>query len=173
MAITEHIRVRYIDHIRTIIGDTDKVLFTDDELKSYFDKHSSSSKYDATVTAYDNRYRLSGCGCCGGPVWLLRIDDTSAPDGAVYIIDEAAGTIWFDEDDPDNTATAPTDGDTLDVTYWQMNTKDLVVELFFILSSNHAKLVSAQNIAGIDMDLTQLSNSFYNQAVRWAAQGDC
>ena len=76
--------------------------------------------------------------------------------------------VIFDDDDPDNDAAPPDDGDTIEVTYYSVNTNQLMVELFMVLSSNHAKLVAAQNIMGVQMDLKSLSDAFYDQSVRWA-----
>lgn len=169
MAIIQRYRVRYIEYIRKIIGDEDQLLFSDDELKSSFDKWSCQTLTTTTARADNNRYK--SCGCCGTgtPLWELAV--SSGTDGAVYIIDEASATIWFDPDDPLNTAVAPVDGTTIEVTFYTINTPKLISELYLILSSNHAKLKLAHSILGVQMDLTKLSDSFYNQSIRWELEG--
>ena len=168
MAYEQHYRKRYIEYIREVIGDTDELLFNADELLSYIEKHIATQLTTINVTAYNSRYRIN-TGCyCGGPVYLLDI--TGGIADAVYILDEADGWIIFDSLDPENLAAAPTDGDTIEVAFYTINTSSLLSEIFFVLSSNHTKLVSAQNIAGMSMNLTQLADAFYAQSVRWAIE---
>lgn len=164
MPIEQHYRVRFIDYVRKIIGDPDGLLFTEDEIKSAADKWTETNTTTHTVTAYNSRYRLNAC-ATGTPVYELTV--STGVDGAVYILDEAAGVIHFDPADPDNTAVAPVDGSTIGVTFYRINTPKLISELFMILSSNHAKLRLYHDIMGVKMDLKQLSDSFYDQAVRW------
>lgn len=167
MAWLQHHRVRYIDHVRNIIGDKDSLLFTDDELKSYIEKWMTTDIRTATVTAYNSRYRVAcGCFCSYGQgIYLLNI--TTGVEDAVYILDEGSNWIIFDPDDPANLAVEPTDGDQIDIEYYSVTTHKLISELFFVLSSNHAKLNLAHNIMGVNMDMRALSDSFYDQSVRW------
>ena len=170
MAIEQHKRNRYIDYVRQVVGDTDGLLFSDDEMKSYIEKWTSTDLSTATPTASNSRYRVCGC-ASASPLYELTV--TSGDDGAVYVIDEYAALVYFDPDDASNTAVAPVDGTNITVTYYDVNTNQLFVELFMVLSSNHAKLVMAQNIMGVEQDLRKLSDSFYKQAVRWAAEPGC
>lgn len=175
MAIKQHFRVKFIDYVRMTIGDSDKVIFTDDELKSLIEKHMCTQLTTHTVTAYNSRYRVSPCCaiypgcCCGVGIYLLEV--TVGVDDAVYVLDEAAGWIIFDPLDPENTAVAPVDGTTISVQYYGVSPCALFIDIFFTLSSNHAKLKLAHNIMGVQMDLKELSKSFYDTAVRWAAKG--
>jgi hypothetical protein len=95
---------------------------------------------------------------------------TTGEDGAVYVLDEQGGWVIFDPDAAENTAVAPTDGDTITVQYYSVNVPALFSAIFFTLSSNHAKLKLAHNIMGVQMDLKELSQSFYDAAVRWEVE---
>lgn len=164
----QHYRITYNDYIRKIVGDPDGVLFTDDELLSSFHKWSSTDVCVTNITWFHNRARISACGCSSPPVAGLFV--STGVDGAVYILDEPAGTVHFSQDDVGCVAAAPADGTTVGVTYYTVNTSSLVSELFFILSSNHAKLKLAHNIMGVGMDLKALADSFYQQACKWKCE---
>lgn len=168
MPWTQHKRRRYIDYIRQTIGDPDKLLFTDDELKSHIEKWTRTDLTTSTPTASNERYRIRGCSC-GDPIYELNV--STGVDDAVYVLDEYAGLVFFDAVDPDNAAASPVDGSQITVQFYTVNSKQLFSELFMVLSSNHAKLKLAHNIMGVQMDLKELSTSFYDQAVRWVAEG--
>jgi len=164
MAWEQHYRIRYEDHVRNIIGDCDKLLFDDDELRSYIEKHISCDYYETSVYARNSRYRIY----CHSPVYQLNV--STGVDGAVYILDEHSGWIIFDPEDPDNTAVAPVDGTSIRVEFYRIKHEMILSELFMELSSNHAKLVAKQKIMGSEFDLQELSDAFYAQAVRWESE---
>ena len=167
MAILQHYRTTYVDYIRSIIGDPDGLLFSTDELISYLDRWSSRTLSGATIRAENNKYYLNSCSSGMG---VRDLEVTTGVDLAVYVIDEQAEVVLFDPDDPENTAVAPNDGDTIDVSYYEICTAKLVSDLFMTLSSNHTKLVAAQSIVGVSIDLTKLADAFYQQAVRWEVE---
>ncbi len=173
MAWDTHFRKRYDEYIREVVGDKDAILFDADELLAYVETHIATQLTSHVVPAYNNRYNIRGCGCSKlRGIYMLAV--TGGVDGAVYILDEQTGLVIFDPNDPLNTAVAPVDTSTITVQYYMVNTAGLLKELFVVLSSNHAKLVLAHNIMGVSMDLKELSDSFYAQAVRWAYEGqDC
>ena len=159
-------RSNYTDMIRKFIGDTDKILFTEDELESYIARwRVPKIPFRINMMCFDLIYSTGGC---NDPYWNMTI--INGDDDAVYIIDEISGTVEFDAFDPDNTATPPVNGSTIQVQVYTIQTNRLVSELFMVLSSNHTKLAMAQSHLGVSMDLTQLSDSFYKSAVRWAAE---
>lgn len=168
MTFKQHYRRKYIDYIRQTIGDADELLFTEDELKSHIEKWTGTNITTMSPTASNSRYRVQGC-TCGAPMYMLIV--TTGVDDAVYIIDEYAGLIFYDPKDPDNSAAVPADGSQITVQFYAVNTNQLISELFFILSSNHTKLVISHNIMGVQMDLKALADAFYDQSVRWAAEG--
>lgn len=162
-------KVRYktifSDHIRTIIGDREKLIFTEDELEGIIEKHTGNVLINATISAYNSKYKL----CC------MDVKDISLVSGydanGVYLIDEVAGTILFDASDPLNTGTAPADGDTMIISYYDVDRCNLVSELFQIMSSNAAKLSVAQSCGGLSMSLQQLSDNFWKESCKWACEG--
>ena len=167
MAYKTHKRKTYEEYIREVIGDKDDVLFTTDELLSYIDKWSDRYLTTTTIRAENSKYYLN---CCRAGKGVRDLVVSTGVDGAVYVIDEPASVVLFDDDDPSNTATAPTDGDTIKVSYYCVCTAELISELFFVLSSNHTKLTSYQSIMGVKMDLKELADAFYNQSIRWKIQ---
>lgn len=174
MAWEQHFRRKFIEFVRMTIGDPDGVIFTDDELKPFIETYITTALRDATLIANDSRYRIAPCctyfpGCaCGRGIYLLNV--TTGVDGAVYILDEQAGWVIFDPADPENTAVAPVDGSTIEVQFYPVDVPSLFSEIFFTLSSSHAKLKLAFNIMGTSQNLTQLADSFYRQAVRWETE---
>ena len=164
MAILQHKRKTYTEYIREVIGDKDSILFTTDELLSYLDKWSDRQLTTTDIRAENNKYYLS---CCKRSNGVRDLQVTSGVDTAVYVIDEPASLVLFDANDPDNLAVAPTDGDTIEVSYYCVCTAKLISDLFMTLSSNHTKLVASQSIVGVQMDLKELSDAFYASAVRW------
>lgn len=170
MAFEQHHRHRFIDWVRENLGDTDKLLFSEDQLKSYISKWTCTCITTATPVACSNRFRICGCFSAGEAVYLLEV--TSGEDGATYIVDEYAAEVWFDPT-ADGAPAAPTDGDTITVTFYRVNRAEVMSELFFELSSNHAKLKIMYDMSEMKMDLRQLTDSFYAQAVRWKAEVSC
>jgi hypothetical protein len=167
MAIFQRYRTTFEDYIRQIIGDKDGCLFDSDELASYVDRWSDRYLTTTTIRAENSKYYLN---CCGRGKAVRELQVTSGVDATAYIIDEQAGVVIYDPDDPETTSPAPSDGDTIEVSYYCVCTNHLLSELFMTLGSNHAKLVAAQNIMGVQMDLKDLSDAFYAQAVRWSAE---
>jgi len=167
MAIEQHHRHRFIDWVRENLGDTDKLLFTEDQLKSYINKWTLTCITTTTPTACSNRFRI--CGCCTAGESIYNLTVTSGVAGATYILDEYAAEVWFDEY-ADGAPADPADGDTITVTFFRVNRCALMSELFLELSSNHAKLTIYYNMTGMAMSLKDLSDAFYKQSVRWAAE---
>lgn len=167
-AVIKH-RNTFIQGVRLVIGDTDEILFSQDELLGYIERFMELQKITSNITAQSNRYRI-GFPEDGG---FYDVDIVSGydPDG-VYLIDEIAGTILFDINDSGNTGTPPADGDQLTVTYFDVDYNNLIAELFFTLSSNHTKLCMAQSLLTSSMDLTRLKDEFWSSCLRWKAQGD-
>jgi hypothetical protein len=157
------LKTEFKDRVRLTIGDKEKLLFDDDELDSFVEQYSAPFRTEADIQAYDSKYKLN----MDRPVYELRLEKGFDPDG-VYLLDEGSVTIKFDVNDPANSGTPPVDGDVLEVSYYEVDFANLISELFFILSSNHAKLVIAQSIMGISMNLTQLSDSFFKKSTQWA-----
>lgn len=169
MAIIQHYRKKYIEYIREVVGDKDEVLFTTDELLSYVDKWSDRRLTTSTIAGYNNKFYITCCDANYG-VRDLTVTASFSDDDTVYVIDEPAALVMFDPDDPENLTDAYADGITIGVSYYCVCTAKLLSDLFMTLSSNHAKLVAAQNIVGVSMDLKMLSDSFYAQSVRWECE---
>lgn len=157
----------FVDHIRRVIGDTDKILFTDDELDCYIEAECDQDLTEVSISCNNAKWRV--CGCSSGPVKDLNLVSGYHANG-VYAIDEISGTVVFDATDPLNLAPAPADGDQIVFSYYRVCVNELLSELFMILSSNHAKLKSAQSIMGVSMNLTELADSFWTQSCRFKAQ---
>ena len=170
MAWDSHYRHTFIDHVRSLLGDDDGLLFKEDELKSYIDKWMSTDITTATPLAYNSRYRIHNCCNPGESVYQLKV--TVGVDDATYILDEFSASVLFDST-ADGAPAAPVDGSSITVTYYCVNKPELMSELFFELSSNHAKLSVYYNMTGMAMSLTKLSDAFYAQAVRWKAEAAC
>ena len=173
MPWSQHYRHTFINHVRSLIGDNleDKLLFSEDELKSYIDKWMSTDITTAYPQAFNERYRIHNCCNPGQSVYQLEV--TVGVDDAVYILDEFSASILYAADDPANLAASPVDGSSITVTYYCVNKPELLSELFMELSSNHAKLSVYYNMTGMAMSLTKLSDAFYAQAVRWKAEASC
>jgi hypothetical protein len=127
-----------------------------------------------TVTCYSLKYKLNvSCGA-GYPVRDVNLVSGYDANG-VYVIDEVGGAIYFDADDPLNTAANPADGTQIVISYWMVDVPCLMSELFFVLSSNHTKLATAQSVMGASIDTSKLATEFYNASVRWRAEncGQC
>jgi hypothetical protein len=158
------------NYIRQLLGDPDKLLFTDDELDGYIERYTDTMPATTTVTCYSLKYKLNvSCGS-GYPVSGITLVSGYDALGA-YLIDEIGGAIYFDKANPLNTAADPADGSQITISYWLVQVPPLMSELFMILSSNHTKLTASQSVMGSSMDLTQLAKSFYNTAVRWRCEG--
>ncbi len=170
MAWDSHYRHTFIDHIRSVLGDDDGLLFKDDELKSYIDKWMSTDIATAYPLAYNNRYRI--CSCCAPGQSVYQLIVTVGVDDASYILDEFSASVLFDPS-ADGAPAAPADGHSITVTYYCVNKPELMSELFMELSSNHAKLTVYYNMTGMAMSLTKISDAFYTQAVRWKAEASC
>lgn len=170
MAIEQRYSHTLIDHIRSQLGDKDGLLFNEDQLKSYISKWTCTCITTATPVACSNRFRI--CGCCAPGREIYQLTVTSGEDGATYILDEFAAEVWFDTS-ADGAPAAPADGDSITVTFYQVNKAALLSELFLELSSNNAKLTIYYNMTGMAMSLTKLSKAFYDQSVIWAAEDGC
>jgi len=160
------------DYIRLQIGDKAKKLFGDDELDGFIERFCSHGKTERTVRAHDGKYKIfDDCSCISYPVKDIELI-SGYDDNGVYIIDEHAAVIYFDEDDPENTGTAPDDGDTMVVAYDEVNVPLILSEIFLTLSSNHAKLTSLVSTAGGSFDMKQLSEMFFKTSLRWAYEAE-
>jgi len=175
MAIIQRYRRKFIEYIRQTIGDPDGIIFTDDEMKSFIETFMYTSISSHTASANNSRYRITPC-CisypdCGCAIGIYLLEVTSGVDESVYILDEQAGWVIFDPDDPANTAVAPVDGTTIIVQYYTVNVCFLLSALFKTMSSNHTKLTLAFSIMGTNQDLKELSDAFWKQSLRYAAEG--
>lgn len=170
MAIEQRYRQTFIDWVREDIGDAGKLLFTEDQLKSYISKWTCTCITTATPVACSNRFRI--CGCCAPGEAIYNLTVTSGDDGATYILDEFAAEVWFDTS-ADGAPAEPTDGDTITVTFYRVNVPKLMSELFFKMANSHAKLAILYDMSEMKMDLRKLTDAFYATAVRWAAEASC
>ena len=166
MTATTRMKMSFKDRVRQQLGDKEKLLFDDDELDSFIEGHSAPFRTNVTLAAHDNKYKL----CCCTPVNDLRLDSGYDVDG-VYTLDEGSGTIVFDVNDPANSGTPPADGDTMEISYYEVDYAELMSELFWTLSSNHAKLAVASSVMGVSMNLTALSDLFFKKSTQWKAEG--
>ena len=166
MAIKQTKKNIFIDYIRLELNDRDGCVFPDDELEGIIERFTDQQPITCTASCYSLKYKVETC--CPQPVRDLEI--TSGTDGAAYLIDEWSGTIYFDSDDPDNTAEDPADASTITVKYWCVDFSELMRELCIIISMNTTKLATIQTIAGLRIDTSQLSRMYAEQASRWASR---
>ena len=170
MAWDTHYRYTFINWVRDDLGDCGKLLFTEDQLKSYIDRWMCNQLTTATAIAFNERYRVCGCGT---HEMIHDLNVTVGVDDAVYILDEVSASVLYAADDPGNLAASPVDGSSITVTFYRVDVPNLMSELFFKMSSSHAKLAIMYDMSEMRMDLKKLTDAFYAQAVRWKAEASC
>lgn len=165
---------KYIDYIRLLLNDKDKLIFNDDELVSFIERHTEQQPYTINVTAYSNKYRILMCGCGCGNGEDTAVRDVSLVSGydddAIYKIDEMSGTIYFDALDPLNTGTAPVDGAVMSILYWNVCLATLMRELCNVIAQSTTKLATIQSIAGLSINTSKLADQYWKQACIWGSR---
>ena len=163
---------RFIEYVRLLLNDTDKKIFSDDELTGLIAKYTDSRLTNTSVTAYSNKYCLNCCPCDNSDgITDLEIQSGTDPDGA-YVLDEWASVIYFDPLDPANSGTAPVDGTSITVSYYEVELAELMAELCWIISNSMTKLLAIQSISGLSIDTSQLSDGYRKQQLRWKVIAD-
>lgn len=171
--ITKYV-TRYADYIRLLLNDKDKLIFTDDELTAFIERHTEQQPYTINVQAYSNKYRILNCGCGCGCDEDLAVRDVTLVSGydadGVYKIDEMSGMIYFDALDPSNTGTAPVDGSTMSIKYWNVCLATLMRELCNVIAQSTTKLATIQSIAGLSINTSKLADQYWKQACIWGSR---
>lgn len=155
--------IRLVDHVRMLLGDRAKDFFTEEQLKSFIEKHTwVGEKSDETLRCHSKHFRSS----YPGPVNGLVIESGADPT-ATYRIDESIKHIeWISGD------TEPEEDDELHIEYWTVEFNELMVELFSALATMHRKLAMTQSVGGLSVDTSNLAKEFYEEAVRWSCMED-
>jgi len=166
MAYIQKYRNRFKSYVRSLIDDTANFLFNEDELDAIIERFTDRIPITTLVYSYNNKFKIN-C-CCND--FIIDITVTDGEDNAVYLIDEWSSVIYFDANDPLNTAIAPTDGDSIEIKYWDVWFPQLMRELFNILSDKTSKLATSQSIGGTQLDTSKLSQTYYESACRWGSR---
>lgn len=168
MATTTTYKTTFRDSVRILLGDTGELMFTDDVLDGYIDKHTCFQPITMNVVAYSNTYKIDWCFSSG----IRNVTLVSGyEDPGAYVIDELGETIFFDVDDPLNVAaTPPVDGSNISISFVYVDIPPLMRELFSSLYQRSAKLTSRQSIAGLSIDTTTLADKFRDMAVYWGSK---
>lgn len=162
-------KTSFRDSVRILLGDTGELMFTDDVLNGYINKHMNFQAVIANVTAYSNMYKIL-CICSNTGVKDITLVSGHEDPGA-YVIDELGQTIFFDPDNPINAAvTPPVDGSSISISYLEVCIPTLMRELFRSLYQRSAKLTTRQSIAGLNIDTTTLADKFKELAVYWGSK---
>jgi len=167
MAIGQIIKNSFIDYVRLEINDKDGEVFADDELEGIIERFTDQIPSACNAACYGMKYKIDPCSLYAP---IIDLEVTDGTDGAVYLLDEWSGTVYFDSSDPDCTADDPSDGETISVQYRYVDFSALMRELCIILSMNTTKLATIQKIAGLQIDTSKLSEMYAAQAVRWASR---
>jgi hypothetical protein len=167
MAWTTTYKNIFIDYIRMLLSDKDKLIFSDDELEGIIERFTEQTPVTSNASVYGLKYKIEGC--CSDPIKDLTV--TSGDTGAVYLIDEWSGTIYLNTADPDYALVGTPNPITVE--YWEVDINGLMRELCIIISNSTTKLATIQSIGGLSINSSQLSSEYNLQAQRWACRGDC
>lgn len=158
MSISVEKRIRLIDHLRTVIGDEDREMFSDAELDSYLRCRVTPGIWTEQLTAYKGWfYSFSP-----GPV--IDLDVTLGVSGALYRADENTKNVhWIS-----GSAGQPADNAKIEITYLICNFIGVVQDVMTIVATDRSKLAVRAEAEGIETDLTKLSSEIMNQVQRLA-----
>ena len=152
---------RLRDHVRLLLGDKAKDMFTDAEIDSAIELHALwGQRTTETLICYSNKFRSS----FPRPAHEILID-TPVSTEHTYRVDESTKLIVYTSG-----GTAPSDQDKLTISYVEINFNKIMADCFEILASKASKMAVSQSVGGISIDSSGLANEFRKQSQHWACK---
>lgn len=151
------------DHCRNQLGDEAKDFINDEQIESAIELHAMwGQRTIEKLVFYNNKARSS----YPKPVHEVLVDiPVTGSTVHIYRIDESTKLVEYLSG-----GTAPSDEDTITISYVEIHFNKIMADLFETAASAHAKMASSQSVGGISISTKQLSNEFMKLAQYWACK---
>ena len=156
-------KVTLNEHCRNILGDDANDFITDEQIDSAIELHAMwGQRTTEKLVFYNNKGRSS----YPKPVHEVLVDiPVTGSTVHVYRIDESTKLVEYMSG-----GTAPSDEDTITISYVEVRFNKIMADLFETAASAHAKMASSQSVGGIALNTSNLSKEFMKLAQYWACK---